>query len=93
VGTKDYREALARLAKLGGMGKDEFDSCLNNTALENRIVEQRLTASQQLDVMRRRHFHQRQQIQRCADCGRVQQSAVEPCGEVVKSLWLGRLPP
>jgi protein-disulfide isomerase len=49
-GTKDYREALARLAKFGGMGKDEFEACLNNTALENRIVEQRLIASQQLDV-------------------------------------------
>ena len=47
---KDYREALARLAKLGGMGREEFDACLTNTALENRIVEQRLAASQQLDV-------------------------------------------
>jgi protein-disulfide isomerase len=50
AGTKDYREALARLAKLGGMGKDEFDACLKNTALENRIVEQRLIASKELDV-------------------------------------------
>jgi len=50
MGTKDYREALARLAKLGGMGRDEFESCLKNTALENRIVEQRLIAAQQLDV-------------------------------------------
>ena len=50
TGTKDYREALARLAKLGGMGKDEFDACLKNTTLENRIVEQRLTATQELDV-------------------------------------------
>ena len=50
VSTKDYREALARLAKLGGMGKDEFEACLNNTNLENRIVEQRLVASQELDV-------------------------------------------
>ena len=48
--TKDYREALARLAKLGGMGKDEFETCLNNTTLENRIVEQRLVASQELDI-------------------------------------------
>ena len=48
--TKDYREALARLAKLGGMGKDEFEACLNNTTLENRIVEQRLVASQELDI-------------------------------------------
>jgi protein-disulfide isomerase len=48
--TKDYREALARLAKFGGMGKDEFEACLNNTTLENRIVEQRLVASQELDI-------------------------------------------
>jgi protein-disulfide isomerase len=50
VGARDYREALARLAKLGGMGKDEFDACLKNTSLENRIVEQRLMASKELDV-------------------------------------------
>jgi len=48
--TKEYRDALARLAKFGGMGKDEFDACLKNTALENRIVEQRLVASKELDV-------------------------------------------
>jgi protein-disulfide isomerase len=47
---RDYREALARLVKLGGMSKDEFDKCLKNTALENKIVEGRLTASKQLDV-------------------------------------------
>jgi protein-disulfide isomerase len=50
VVARDYREALARLAKLGGMGKDEFDACLKNTALENKIVEQRLIASKELDV-------------------------------------------
>ena len=50
VATKEYRDALARLAKFGGMGKDEFDACLKNTALENRIVEQRLVASKELDV-------------------------------------------
>jgi protein-disulfide isomerase len=50
AGARDYREALARLAKLGGMGKDEFDACLKNTALENKIVEQRLIASKELDV-------------------------------------------
>ncbi len=48
--TKDYREALARLAKIGGMGNDEFEACLKNTSLENRIVEQRLIASKELDV-------------------------------------------
>ena len=50
VKAADYREALARLAKLGGLGKDEFDSCLKDTALENRIVESRLVASKELDV-------------------------------------------
>jgi protein-disulfide isomerase len=50
VMARDYREALARLVKLGGMGKDEFDKCLNNTALENKIVEERLIASKELDV-------------------------------------------
>jgi len=50
VRSTDYREALARLAKLGGMGKEEFDACLANTALENKIVEGRLKASQELEV-------------------------------------------
>jgi len=50
VRSTDYREALARLAKLGGMGKEEFDACLANTALENKIVEGRLKASQELNV-------------------------------------------
>jgi protein-disulfide isomerase len=47
---RDYREALARLVKLGGISKDEFDKCLQNTALENKIVEGRLVASKELDV-------------------------------------------
>ena len=50
VRSTDYREALARLAKLGGMGKEEFDACLKNTELENKIVEGRLKASQELEV-------------------------------------------
>jgi protein-disulfide isomerase len=50
VMAKDYREALARLVKIGGMSQDEFDNCLKNTALENKIVEGRLTASKELDV-------------------------------------------
>jgi protein-disulfide isomerase len=50
AGARDFRDALARLAKFGGMGKDEFDACLKNTALENRIVEQRLIATKELDV-------------------------------------------
>ena len=47
---RDYRDALARLVKLGGMSREEFDNCLKNTALENKIVEGRLIASKELDV-------------------------------------------
>ena len=50
VRSPDYREALARLAKLGGMGREEFDTCLKNTDLENKIVEGRLRATQDLEV-------------------------------------------
>jgi protein-disulfide isomerase len=32
------------------MSKDEFDACLKNTGLENKIVEGRLIASKELDV-------------------------------------------
>jgi protein-disulfide isomerase len=50
VTARDYRDALARLVKLGGMRREEFDNCLKNTALENKIVEGRLVASKELDV-------------------------------------------
>ncbi len=50
VASRDYRDALARLVKLGGMSREEFDNCLKNTALENKIVEGRLIASKELDV-------------------------------------------
>ncbi|MBV8088197.1 MAG: DsbA family protein [Alphaproteobacteria bacterium] len=50
VGAHDYREALARLARLGGMSKEEFDACLSNKGLEDSIVQSRFVASKQLDV-------------------------------------------
>jgi protein-disulfide isomerase len=50
VTARDYRDALARLVKLGGMSREEFDNCLKNTSLENKIVEGRLIASKELDV-------------------------------------------
>jgi protein-disulfide isomerase len=50
VTARDYRDALARLVKLGGMSREEFDQCLKNTTLENKIVEERLIASKELDV-------------------------------------------
>jgi protein-disulfide isomerase len=50
VRERDYRGALARLARLGGMSREEFDACLRNKQLEDSIVESRLVASKQLDV-------------------------------------------
>ena len=46
----DYKAALARLAELGGMSKNEFDTCLKNSALENQILQERLVASKDLGV-------------------------------------------
>jgi len=50
VGASDYLDTLARLAKLGGMSKQQFDQCLNNKALEDKIVASRLVADQKLGV-------------------------------------------
>jgi protein-disulfide isomerase len=50
VRERDYRGALARLARLGGMSKEEFDACLKNKRLEDSIVESRFVASKELDV-------------------------------------------
>jgi protein-disulfide isomerase len=50
VAADDANVALARLAALGGMSRSEFDACLKNTALENRILQQRLVASKNLGV-------------------------------------------
>jgi len=50
VAAPDYQAALARLAELGGMSKDEVDKCLKDTALENKVLASRLAAGNQLDV-------------------------------------------
>jgi protein-disulfide isomerase len=46
----DVPAALTRLAALGGMSKEAVEKCLKDTALENKILDGRLTASKQLDV-------------------------------------------
>jgi protein-disulfide isomerase len=50
VGGRDWRDALARLVRLAGIGKSEFDACLANKTLEDQVAQSRLTASQQLGV-------------------------------------------
>jgi protein-disulfide isomerase len=50
VTADDANTALARLAALGGMSRNQFDACLKNGALENRILQERLVASKNLGV-------------------------------------------
>jgi protein-disulfide isomerase len=50
VVAKDWRAALERIARLGGIGKKEFDACFTDKALEDRVTQSRLTAGQLLGV-------------------------------------------
>jgi protein-disulfide isomerase len=47
---KDYKAALARLALLGGMKKADFEACLANKSVEDKVLQSRLAATQQLGV-------------------------------------------
>jgi protein-disulfide isomerase len=47
---KDQKAALGRLALLGGMSKTQFDECLANKTGEDKVLQSRLTATQQLGV-------------------------------------------
>ena len=46
----DWRAALERIVKLGGIGKKEFDSCVGDKALEDKVAQSRLDAAQLLGV-------------------------------------------
>ncbi len=50
VVASDYKAALLRLAKLGGMSPKEFNQCLADKALEDKVVESRLIADKVLGV-------------------------------------------
>jgi protein-disulfide isomerase len=50
VVSKDWRDALEKLVRLAGIGKKEFDSCINNKTIEDQVAQSRLTAAQQLGV-------------------------------------------
>jgi protein-disulfide isomerase len=50
VVAKDWRAALERIALLGGISKKEFDACLGNKGVEDRVTQSRLIASQVLGV-------------------------------------------
>src|SRR3954471_1894415 len=46
----EWRPALERIARLAGVNDKEFNTCLANKALEDEVVQSRLTASTQLDI-------------------------------------------
>jgi protein-disulfide isomerase len=50
VTSRDYRAALEKLVKLGGMSEKEFKACISDKKLEDQVAQSRLTASQQLGV-------------------------------------------
>jgi protein-disulfide isomerase len=50
VTARDYRAALEKLAKLGGIGDKQFKACSEDKKLEDQVAQSRLTAAQQLGV-------------------------------------------
>jgi protein-disulfide isomerase len=43
-------QALAKIARLGGMSQNKFDQCLKNVEIQNEILQQRLQASNDFKV-------------------------------------------
>ncbi|HEX6441846.1 MAG TPA: DsbA family protein [Stellaceae bacterium] len=50
AGSRDYRVALERLAKLAGVSDKEFKTCISDKKLEDQVAQSRLTAAQDLGV-------------------------------------------
>lgn len=48
--SKDYKAALERIAKFGGMSDKDFKACIADKSGENKVVQSRLVAAQQLGV-------------------------------------------
>ena len=48
--TDEVTQALMRIARLGGLSEDKFNACLNDKALSDRILDERLTAQNQYGV-------------------------------------------
>jgi len=47
---KDWKAALERILKLGGVGGKELTACLDNKKLEDEVAQSRLVAATQLGV-------------------------------------------
>lgn len=50
AGAQDPLAELAKIARLGGMTKEQFDACMNDKALMDGILNGRLEAEQKLQV-------------------------------------------
>jgi protein-disulfide isomerase len=50
VMVSDPKEALARIGRLGGVGPDKFEACINDKKLEEKILNSRLLAQTQYGV-------------------------------------------
>lgn len=50
VASKDPRPALQRLSQLGGMSKKEFTACIDDKARQDKVVQSRFVAANQLGV-------------------------------------------
>lgn len=47
---KNFLEILSNIAKLGGISGEKFDSCMKDKALEDAIVETKLTAANTMEI-------------------------------------------
>ena len=76
---KDWRGALEKTARLAGIGKNDFDACLANKAMEDQVAQSRLIATTQLGVeLDPDLLHQRHQVPGRADRAGVRTGAVRP---------------
>ena len=50
AGARDQMAALRRLATLSGISKKKLDSCLKNEKIQNAVLQQRLTATQEFEI-------------------------------------------
>jgi protein-disulfide isomerase len=49
-GPEQVTQALSRIARLGGISEDKFNSCVNDKALSDRILNERLVAQNKYEV-------------------------------------------
>ena len=50
AGARDRMAALRRLATLAGISKKKLDGCLKNEKIQNAVLQQRLTATQEFEI-------------------------------------------